>query len=233
MSGIQMEKMLVDSIDLDRLTGRGSVEVSLTGKGKSERALISSLNGKGNFNVADGEIKGLDLLKMLNGAATNLANLATLGGGGGNTTPFSHLTGSWTMTNGIMHNNDLVLDSPGLKAAGAGTVDLPTRTVDYKVTPQVVGLSVPVLIKGPWDNLSYLPDLAGIVQGLPGAVVGGAANVVKGGVGGVTDVVKGVVPGLGGSSSSSGSGSSAGSKTGSGSSSGGGLPNPLKSLFGN
>jgi AsmA protein len=229
MSGIQMEKMLVDSIDLDRLTGRGSLEVSLTGKGKSERALISSLNGKGNFNVADGEIKGLDLIKMLNMAATNVANLASLGGGG-NTTPFSHLTGTWTMSNGIMHNNDLVMESPGLKAAGAGTVDLPTRTVDYKVTPQVVGLSVPVLIKGPWDNLSYLPDLAGIVQGLPGAVVGGAANVVKGGVGGVGDVVKGVVPGLGGSGSSSGSG--APSKGGS-SSGGGVVPNPLKSLFGN
>jgi AsmA protein len=132
------------------------------------------------------------------------------------------------MTNGIMHNNDLVLDSPGLKAGGAGTVDLPTKNVDYKVTPQVVGLSVPVLIKGPWDNLSYLPDLAGLAT----VVVGGAANVVKGGVGGVTDTVKGIVPGLGGSGSSSGSSPGAGSKSGSGST-GGVVPNPLKSLFGN
>src|SRR5260370_21659745 len=108
MSGIQMEKMLVDSIDLDRLTGRGSVEVSLAGKGKSERALISSLNGKGNFNVADGEIKGLDLLKMLNGAATNVANLATLGGGG-NTTPFSHPTGPCPTTNRLLEQPHLVL----------------------------------------------------------------------------------------------------------------------------
>src|SRR5215470_1733749 len=150
MSGIDVDKLLIDAIGLDRLTGKGSIEVSLTGKGKSQRQLISSLNGKGNFNVANGEIKGLDLLKMLNMAATNVTNLASLGGGG-NTTPFSHLTGTWTMTNGIMKNNDLVLESPGLKAGGAGTVDLPTRHVDYKVTPQVVGLSVPVLIQGPWD----------------------------------------------------------------------------------
>ena len=229
MSGIQVEKLLVDAISLDRLTGRGSIEVSLAGKGKSERALISSLNGKGNFNVADGEIKGLDLLKMLNGAATNVANLASLGGGG-NTTPFSHLTGTWTMTNGIMKNPDLVLDSPNLKAEGAGTVDLPTRTVDYKVTPKVAGLGVPVLIKGPWDNLTYLPDLAGILKG----GVGGAADIVKGGAGGVTDTLKGIVPGAGGSSS--GSGSSGGTKSGSGGSSSGGsggIGNPLKGLFGN
>lgn len=224
VSGIQVEKLLVDAISLDRLTGKGSIEVSLAGKGKSERALISSLGGKGNFNVADGEIKGLDLLKMLNGAATSVANLASMGGGG-NTTPFSHLTGSWTMTNGIMKNPDLVLDSPNLKAAGAGTVDLPTRTVDYKVTPKVVGLGVPVLIKGPWDNLTYLPDLAGIVQG----GVGGAADIVKGGVGGVGDTVKSIIPGTGSSSS----GSSTTPKSGSSSGSSGGLPNPIKGLFGN
>ncbi|HEV3177059.1 MAG TPA: AsmA family protein [Stellaceae bacterium] len=224
MSGIDVDKLLIDAIDLDKLTGRGSLEVSLAGKGKSQRQLISSLNGKGAFNVANGEIKGLDLLKMLNMAATNVANLASLGGGG-NTTPFSHLAGTWTMTNGIMKNNDLVLDSPGLKAEGAGTVDLPTRHVDYKVTPKVVGLGVPVLIQGPWDNLSYLPDLAGLVQG----GVGGAVNIIKGGAGGVTDTVKSIVPGLGGSSSSSGT--SSGSKSGSGSSSG--SSNPLKSLFGN
>jgi AsmA protein len=226
MSGVQVEKLLVDAIDLDRLTGKGSLEVSLAGKGKSERALISSLNGKGNFNVADGEIKGLDLLKMLNGAATNVANLASLGGGG-NTTPFSHLTGTWTMANGIMKNNDLVLDSPNLKAEGAGTVDLPTRTVDYKVTPKVAGLGVPVLIKGPWDNLSYLPDLAGILKG----GVGGAADIVKGGVGGVGGTLKSIVPGAGGSSSGTSPAPAPAPKSGSGSSSGTG--NPLKGLFGN
>lgn len=230
MSGIQMEKFLVDAIDLDRLTGKGSLEVSLTGKGKSERALIGSLNGKGNFNVADGEIKGLDLVKMLNMAATNVANLASLGGGG-NTTPFSHLTGTWTMTNGLMKNNDLVLDNPNLKAEGAGTVDLPTRNVDYKVTPKVAGLSVPVLIKGPWDNLSYLPDLAGIAGGIIKGGVGGATDIIKGGAGGVGDAVKGIVPGLGGSSTAPSSG--AGAKPGTGSSGGGALPNPLKGLFGN
>jgi AsmA protein len=132
------------------------------------------------------------------------------------------------MTNGIMKNPDLVLDSPNLKAEGAGTVDLPTRTVDYKVTPKVAGLGVPVLIKGPWDNLSYLPDLAGILKG----GVGGAADIVKGGAGGVTNTLKGIVPGAGGSSSGSGTSGGAAPKSGSGSG-GGGLPNPIKGLFGN
>ncbi len=184
MANVQVEPVLTDAINLDRLTGKGNLDVSVSGHGKSERAIISSLNGKGGFNVADGEIKGLDLLKLLNSATSIVGSgvNALTGGGSGNSTKFARLTGTYTMTNGIMHNNDLVLDAPGLQAAGAGTVDLPTQRVDYKVTPKVAGLGVPVLIQGPWDNLSYLPDVAGIV---------------KGGVGGAADVLKSVIPGRG------------------------------------
>lgn len=211
MANVQVEPVLTDAINLDRLTGKGNLDVAITGHGKSERAIISSLAGKGGFSVADGEIKGLDLLKLLNSATSIVGSgvSALTGGGSGNSTKFAHLTGTYTMTNGIMHNTDLLLDSPGLQAAGAGTVDLPTQRVDYKVTPKVAGLGVPVLIQGPWDNLTYLPDLAGIL---------------KGGVGGATDILKSVIPGQGGSpSSGSGSSNSSGS---------GALPNPLKNLFG-
>jgi AsmA protein len=121
------------------------------------------------------------------------------------------------MTNGLVHQNDLVLDSPGLKAEGAGTVDLPTKHVDYKVTPKVAGLGVPLLIQGPWDNLSYVPDLAGIVKG----GVGGAVDIVKGVGGGAANTLKGIIPGTGSSSGPS-SGSSSGSS---------GSGNPLQNLF--
>ncbi|HTZ77595.1 MAG TPA: AsmA family protein [Stellaceae bacterium] len=209
MANVDIEPVLRDAINLDRLTGKGDLDVAVNGHGKSERAIIGSLAGKGGFKVADGEIKGLDLLKLLNSATSIVGSgiSALTGGGGGNTTQFTHLSGTYTMASGIMHNSDLVLEGPGLSAAGAGTVDLPQQSVDYKVTPKVAGLGVPVLIKGPWNNLTYLPDVAGIV---------------KGGVGGAADLLKNVVPGAGQSSGSSGSGSS----------SSGGLPNPLKNLFG-
>jgi AsmA protein len=48
---------------------------------------------------------------------------------------------------------------------GAGTVDILHRTVDYKLTPRVAGAAVPIAIKGPWDNLSYRPDLAALGTG--------------------------------------------------------------------
>ena len=210
LNAMQMEPLLRDTVNLDKLTGKGNINVSLTSKGQSQRALIGALNGKGGLNVADGQIKGMDLLKLLNSATSAVGNV--LSGGGGGETKFSHLTGTFTVTNGIMKNSDLVLDSPALKAEGAGTVDLPQRRVDYKVTPKVAVLTVPVMIQGPWDNLSYVPDLAGIV---------------KGGVGGAVDTLKGVIPGAPGGGSSGGK--SPGSGSSGGKPSGGGLlPNIFK-----
>jgi len=199
VTNVQVQALMRDTIGFERLTGKGNLELSVASRGRSERTLIGALNGKGSLNVANGEITGLDLLKLLNTAASAVGSAVTsvLSGGSSGTTPFSHLTGSYTIAAGIVHNNDLRLESPGLQAEGAGTVDLPHRTIDYKVTPKVVGLGVPVIVRGPWDNPSYLPDLAGIV---------------KGGVGGAIDTLKGAlpVPGGGGGKPSGGSGSGSG-----------------------
>lgn len=191
---VAVEPLLTDAIDLDRLSGKGNLDLSVASHGKSQHAIVNALNGKGSFHLNNGEIKGLDLLKLLNAAANvvgNVVNLAT-GSGSGNTTQFTAMSATYTITNGVVKNNDLDLEGPQLKAAGAGTIDLPQRQVDYKVTPKVAGLGVPVDITGPWDDLSYRPDLAGMV---------------KGGIGGAANTVKGLVPGMGGSSSGSKSGS--------------------------
>jgi AsmA protein len=213
LANVQVEPLAKDAIDLDRLSGKGNLDFSVAGHGKSQRAIISALNGKGAFHLADGEIKGLDLLKMLNAAATNVTDLMT-NAQSGNTTKFSTLSATFTITSGVMHNSDLDLEGPGLAAQGAGTVDLPQRRVDYKVTPKVAGMSVPVNVEGPWDNLSYRPDLAALL---------------KGGVGGATNTLKGLVPGLPGSGTSQPGGSQPG-----GSPSGSKPSNPadaLKNLF--
>jgi AsmA protein len=73
-------------------------------------------------------------------------------------------------------NTDMALKSPILRVTGKGTVDLPQRRVSYRVEPKAVattqgqggpadvaGITVPVIVEGPWDNLSYRPDLAGAV----------------------------------------------------------------------
>lgn len=194
LSQVQMEPLLKDAIDLDRLTGSGAFDMAVTGKGRSEREIIGALAGKGGLNLANGKIKGINLVAMVKNVASAFQSTSST-----QETDFASLSGTWTMQNGILHNNDLQLKSADLPMTGAGTVDLPKRSVDYKITPRIAGaIAVPVIIKGPWDNLSYQPDLAGMVGNPAELLKSGAGSVgetVKSAPGAAGNLLKGLLPG--------------------------------------
>ena len=185
LSQVQMEPLLKDAIALDRLSGAGAFNMAVAGKGRSEREIIGALNGKGDLNLANGKIKGINLVAMIKNVASAFQSSNST-----QETDFASLSGTWTMQNGVLHNNDLQLKSADVPMTGAGTVDLPQRRVDYKITPKIAGaIAVPVIVKGPWDDLSYQPDLAGMV--------GNPADLLKSGAGGVGDTVKSAPAGAG------------------------------------
>ena len=161
LSGVQLEPLLVAAAGTDRVTGTGKLNFDIAGSGKSQRALVSALNGKGALAVDNGQLKGVNLIALAENATSSLTGATSNSG-----TDFSSLTGTFTMTNGIVKNDDLRLKSGLIPITGAGTVDLPKRTVDYRVTVSLAGaIGVPILVSGPWDNLSYRPDLAGVLSG--------------------------------------------------------------------
>jgi AsmA protein len=165
LAGVEAEPLLKDAIDFDRLSGTGTLDFAVTGRGRSQRELIGTLGGKGALEFKDGAVKGINLgvLKGLDLASLqrNLGNLVE--GLSSGQTEFASLGGTFTIANGIARNDDLALKSPVLQADGAGTVDLPRRTVDYRVVVKA-GVTVPVVIQGPWSHLSYKPDLGGALQ---------------------------------------------------------------------
>jgi AsmA protein len=92
-------------------------------------------------------------------------------------TDFAELSGSFTIQNGILSNQDLTLQAPALRVNGSGSVDLPAKRVDYRIDPKaaatlkgqggegdVSGILVPVTVTGPFDDLSYKPDLSGVIE---------------------------------------------------------------------
>ncbi|MBI3516098.1 MAG: AsmA family protein [Proteobacteria bacterium] len=165
IAGIQAEPLLRDAAGFDRLTGTGGFDLAVTGRGRSQRELVGALNGKGDLKFTNGVIKGFDLGAMIK-------NVGSAFGAGGGQTEFSQLTATYTITNGILKNSDLDLQAPIIHATGAGTADLPKRTVDYKIKPlnaNIAGVNLAglaIAVSGPWDDLSYRPDLtSGVVQG--------------------------------------------------------------------
>ena len=180
LAGVQAEPLLKDTIGLDRLRGQAGADMQINGAGRSQRELIGALAGKGAFKFEKGAIKGVNLAALVRNVSTAFLDAQA---GRDQETDFSELSGSFTMDKGVMRNNDLSLLAPLLRVGGAGTVDLPRRHVNYKVTPQIAGtlegqggqanaggVMVPVLIEGPWDALSYKPDLTALLKDPKGAL---------------------------------------------------------------
>jgi AsmA protein len=191
VSQVQVEPLLRAAAGMDRLSGTGSFEINVTGSGRSERDLIASLDGKCSLNIVKGALKGADLVALVQSAAAPIT-----GGNAGGETQFSSLSATYTIAKGVMRNSDLKMKTLAIPMEGAGTIDLPQRSVDYRLTPRLAGLvGVPVLIKGPWDNLSYAPDVVGIVTE-PAKQIGGAAEGAGEVVKGVTNPVGGALKGL-------------------------------------
>jgi len=176
LSGLQANPALKDAMDMDRIEGTLNTDMSVVTRGKSQKAMVSALGGSGKILFADGAVRGINIAAMVRNAAT-----AFLDSSARETqkTDFAELSGSFNIRRGILQNDDLKLLSPLLRVGGKGSVDMPNRTVNYRIEPKVTastkgqggsadasGIKVPVLVTGPWDNLSYKPDLAGLVDGI-------------------------------------------------------------------
>jgi AsmA protein len=141
---------------------------------------VQSLNGTSNVTVSDGAVIGFDL----GGAMHELSegSIPTFASDPAKKTDFRRLNGTFAIANGIATNNDLKLDSQHLHASGAGTVDLPQRSLDYTVRPKLVanlggdggeanaaGIEVPVHITGSWEKPDISPDIEGAINS-PGTI---------------------------------------------------------------
>ncbi len=175
LKGIQALPLLKAAADFDRLEGTVNAEIKTETRGKSQLALVQNLNGDGSLTISDGAIVGINIAAMVRNLATAFANPATAGEA--RKTDFAELGGTFTIRKGILNNDDMHLQAPVLRVTGRGQVDLPERTVNYRIEPeaaptlegqgstqQVAGVMVPVIVEGPWNDLKYRPDLSGIVE---------------------------------------------------------------------
>jgi AsmA protein len=164
LAGLQAQPLLNDLAGWDRLLTQGDIELEFLGVGNSIAAIMTSLEGQGALELGQGELLGLNIPEMLRRLDPSYV-------GEGQSTRFDGLAGTFTITGGVVSNSDLKLVAPGLTAAGAGTVDLGQRSLDYRLRPTALaaedgsgGVMVPLLITGPWASPRYQLDLEGIAR---------------------------------------------------------------------
>jgi AsmA protein len=177
ISAVDIGPLLRDAGGGGSIRGTASFTLSGTAHGNSQRDLISTLSGSSSFRLAHGSLGGIDLAGMLMNTAAAFAS-------GSGATAIERASASNTIRNGIMSSSNLVATIGAVEAHGTGTVNLPQRTLSYRVEPKIMAgiVTVPVIVSGRWDHLSFQPDVAGIAKGIvsaPVKVIGGAANGVS------------------------------------------------------
>lgn len=189
-SAIRMLPMLKSLADLNMIEGVGAMNVNVAGGGHSMHAIMNSLSGSGGMTLSDGALVGYNLASMVRNFK------GAFGGGGGEVqkTDFSEISGTFDIRKGLLTNADFKFLGPLIRIFGQGDVNLGAQTMSFRLTPKAVstlegqggsadvsGLSFPLLVSGPWSNLSIRPDLEG-----------GIANLLKDPEGAL-DAVKGAI----------------------------------------
>ena len=179
LEGISIGPILRDFAQQDRLEGKGNLTLDVTTAGNTVNAMKRALGGTARAQLRDGAVKGINLGEILRKARSTLgggsqAAQAESGGSGKPQTDFSELSASFTIKNGIAHNEDLDAKAPLFRLGGSGDINIPESTLNYVVKAAIVataegqggrerdklaGLTVPVRLHGSFDDLKYDVDL--------------------------------------------------------------------------
>lgn len=180
LDALEAQPFLLAAAQFDRLIGDGGFNLDLTASGASPAAIMNSLSGTGRFGFTDGAIKGVNLAQMIRTVQTALQNRALpTAFADSEQTDFSSLRGTFTVTNGVVNNQDLQMLSPLLRVLGDGRIDLGAQEIDYRLTPRAVqsltgqggsldlqGLEVPVRLRGNFNNVSAGIDFEAVARNL-------------------------------------------------------------------
>lgn len=167
---------LKDAADFDWLSGRLGSSAQIAGLFGSQAQAVSSARGTLNLRFEDGAIEGINIPKFLRGLQSGqIGDLSRVPDA---KTDFSLLSGSFAITDGLADTRDVHMIGPLLRMTAQGTIDLPARTLDVRTEPKLVaslegqgatgdvvpGLTIPLLVQGPWEKPKITPDLSAIAK---------------------------------------------------------------------
>lgn len=179
LTGVQAGPLLKDLTGSDTVLGTADIKADLSGSGADADAIKKTLNGSASFSFQDGAVNGVNIAALIREAQAVLKGQAAPKQQGPNRTDFALLKGSANIKNGVVKNNDLVMQSPLLRISGQGKASLPAETIDYTLTTKFVGtlegqggkgdaelkgVAIPVHVGGTFNSPTYTPDLGAVAK---------------------------------------------------------------------
>ena len=174
---VQIEPLLNDFNGATKLSGLLDLSTQLEGQGNNAKELKSSLKGNLSFLLTDCVIKGFNLQKIIDDAKTLIKEPTLPADNKNDQMLFSKLSGTATINNGLVQNNDLIGIASKMHLNGKGTADLNSEKLDYKLNAryiktkatttepeQLIDTPININIAGTFAKPTYTVDLAAILS---------------------------------------------------------------------
>jgi AsmA protein len=173
--GVRALPLLTSLADFDKIDGKMQAKIAAQSSGASQHAIMSNMSGTAFVIFQDGAIRGVNIAQMIRSLTAS-----TLNGWqqqDQQATDLTQLSASFKVDHGQAVTTDLNLVGPLVKVTGAGTIDLGTKQMGFRVEPKLVmttegqgrtsdpvGFGIPVMISGPWSNPRIYPDMQGVLD---------------------------------------------------------------------
>jgi AsmA protein len=171
---VDLQACASELFGINKLSGRGNLNVSLVASGASPFGLASSLDGTATLTGRDGAIAGFNVEQLLK----RLERRPLSGGGNfrSGSTPYDTLTVAVKFNDGVATAEDVRVEGPATRLTLTGTASVPTREYDLKGVASLTsapnappGFDLPFVVQGPWDDPLVFPDPESLIRRSPGA----------------------------------------------------------------
>lgn len=172
-TNIQAEPLLKDlsTVTKIRLTGVGNLTATVQTKGDSGDTIVKNINGQGQFSLNNGTLYGINIPYWIGTGVALLQKQPLPTISAENKTDFGNLTGTFTITNGVLQNNDLLMKSEQLAVTGSGAADLVKQQINYELRAQLVdaggqakGDVIPIQVTGDLTKPKIRPSIGEILK---------------------------------------------------------------------
>jgi len=172
LTDVDLQAAAGELFGVNKLSGRGNLNVTLVASGSSPFGLASSLDGTATLTGHDGAISGFNVEQLLK--RLERRPLSGAGNFRQGSTPYDSINVSVRFADGIATAEDVRVESPTSRLKLTGTASVPAREYDLRGVASLIsassgnpGFELPFVVQGPWDDPLIFPDPESLIRRSP------------------------------------------------------------------
>jgi AsmA protein len=166
---IDMARLLARGANQGRVSGRATLSLKGSGRGQSVEALLKTLNGHFDADLAEGALEGIDL-EYQRDHAQALLERTPHARNDTKRTRFDAFKTSAEIANGIAVTRDLTISTQALKITGQGSANLSTKAIDFQLLASILQaptktlLDIPLKVTGTYADPAVKADIDSLAK---------------------------------------------------------------------